>query len=216
MLDEDTDEGIRADIFNRINSTGKKLTPAEIRKGSYLNNSFYEFILSCVMLNEFSSLFSSAREVEKQRGEKEELITRFFAYSENYQKFEHSVKGFLDDYIKEKGKTFNADERINKQRELIETLNFVAKYFPFGFRKSMKSKSIPRVRFEAIAVGVNLALKDRPILEDPDLRWLESKEFREFITSGSSNNRTKLVGRIEFVKDCLLSIDKVNSLTYEN
>jgi len=32
-------------------------------------------------------------------------------------------------------------------------LEFVDKYFPYGFRKNEKITSVPRVRFEAIAVG---------------------------------------------------------------
>ncbi len=77
MLDEETDEGVRADIFNRINSTGKKLTSAEIRKGSYLNNDFYDFILECVKFKEFSSLFSSARADEKLRERKKNWLLAF-------------------------------------------------------------------------------------------------------------------------------------------
>lgn len=216
ILDEDTDEGIRADIFNRINSTGKKLTPAEIRKGSFLNNNFYDFILECVNYPEFITLFSAIKENEKLRGGKEELITRFFAYTERYTEFEHSVKEFLDDYIKEKGESFNDTEKAEKGKMLKDSLAFIAKHFPNGFRKSATSKSIPKVRFESIAVGVSLALKEDSNLANPDLKWLESKEFLDWVTSGSSNNRAKLIGRIEFVRDCLLGIKDVNSLTYAN
>ena len=214
ILDEDTDEGIRADIFNRINSTGKKLTPAEIRKGSFLNNKFYDFILECVEYPEFKDLFSAVKENDKLRGGKEELITRFFAYTEKYTEFDHSVKEFLDDYIKEKGESFYDEENAKKSEMLKDALTFISKYFPNGFRKSATSKSIPKVRFESIAVGVSLALKENPNLENPDLKWLESNEFLEWVTSGSSNNRTKLIGRIEFVRDCLLGTKDVNSLTY--
>jgi len=216
ILDEDADEGIRADIFNRINSTGKKLSPAEIRKGSFLNNKFYDFILECINYPEFLSLFSAAKEDEKLRGDKEELITRFFAYTEKYTEFEHSVKEFLNDYIKEKGDTFNDAEKTEKTKIIKDTLAFITQYFPNGFRRTATSKSIPKVRFESIAVGTSLALKENPSLANPDLRWLESKEYLDWVTSGSSNNKSKLIGRIEFVRDCLLSRVDVNTLTYGN
>ncbi|NDV57239.1 DUF262 domain-containing protein [Bacteroides sp. 519] len=216
ILDEDADEGIRADIFNRINSTGKKLSPAEIRKGSFLNNRFYDFILECINYPEFLSLFSAAKEDEKLRGDKEELITRFFAYTEKYTEFEHSVKEFLNDYIKEKGDTFNDAEKAEKTKIIKDTLAFITLYFPNGFRRTATSKSIPKVRFESIAVGTSLALKENPSLANPDLRWLESKEYLNWVTSGSSNNKSKLIGRIEFVRDCLLSRVDVNTLTYGN
>jgi uncharacterized protein with ParB-like and HNH nuclease domain len=213
MLDEDTNEGTRADIFNRINSTGKQLQPAEIRKGSYLGNRFYDFIIDSTKLPEFSALFSSARTDEKLRGEKEELVTRFFAYSERYQSFNHSVKGFLDDYIKEKGKSSSDSELKEKREQFVKALNFVSQNFPYGFRKSNNSKSIPRVRFEAISVGVNLAMMENSNLSKPDLKWLESDQFKQWTTSDASNSRVKLIGRVEFVKNCLLGKD-LQSLTY--
>ncbi|MDR2467085.1 MAG: DUF262 domain-containing protein [Prevotellaceae bacterium] len=205
LLDKETDEGVRADIFNRINSTGAKLSPAEVRKGSFIDNAFYDFIIDCTGLPEFATLFSAKREDEKLRGEKEELITRFFAYTEKYLDFEHSVKEFLDDYIKEKGSSFADEEKASKKAQLINTLSFVKDNFPYGFRKSSNSHTIPKVRFEAIAVGTSLALQENPNIANPDLRWLESNEFLDWVTSGSSNNRSKLRGRIEFVRDCLLN-----------
>ncbi len=122
----------------------------------------------------------------------------------------------MDDYIKEKGHAFDKDERITKEMEFKRALDFVKTYFPDGFRKSPTSKSIPKVRFESIAVGVNLALKEIPNLEDPDLKWLQSAEYKDWVTSGSSNNKNKLKGRIEFVRDCLLSNININSLDYGN
>ncbi len=216
ILNEKTDEGVRADIFRRINDTGLKLEAAEIRKGKFINNKFYDFILESIRQKNFSDLFSATKQrSEKLKGEKEELLTRFFAYSDQYENFVHSVKGFLDDYIVSKGLVFTEAEKIEKEQQLNKTLEFVTKYFSYGFRKSKGSKSIPRVRFEAISVGVNLALKEKPDLKDPDLKWLESKEFREHTTSDAANNKSKLVGRIEFVRDCLLSKINVNDLNYD-
>ena len=41
-------------------------------------------------------------------------------------------------------------------------LNFVHVNFPNGFRRTPTSKTTPRARFEAIAVGVAFALRERP------------------------------------------------------
>ena len=43
---------------------------------------------------EFSRVFSSTKNSDKLRGEKEELISRFYALSNNYKNFVHSVKDF--------------------------------------------------------------------------------------------------------------------------
>lgn len=216
IINEKTNEGIRADIFRRLNETGKKLESAEIRKGKFLSNHFYDFILECTEISEFDKLFSSAKDNEKLRGEKEELITRFFAYSDNYQMFEHSVKGFLDSYIISEGENFNDEIKEIKRNEFIRMLNFIEEYIPNGFRKTEGSKSIPRVRFEALSIGVNLALRENSEIDTQNFKWIESKEFKTITTSDAANNKSKVIGRIEFVRDCLLGNINIDSLTYDS
>lgn len=216
IINENTDEGIRADIFRRVNEGGKRLEPAEIRKGKFIGNNLYSFFLEMSESKEFNKLFSSTKNSDKLRGEKEELISRFFALSNKYQSFVHSVKGFLDEYILEANKTFNETIKTKMQDELFSTLNFVESNFPNGFRKSENSRSIPRVRFEAIAVGTNLALRENPTLTINNIKWINSNEFKQWTTSDAANNKSKVIGRIEFVKDCLLGNKDLTQLTYDN
>lgn len=216
IINENTDEGIRADIFRRVNEGGKRLEPAEIRKGKFIGNTLYDFILTMSNSTEFNNLFSSTKETDKLRGEKEELVSRFFALSNNYNGFVHSVKGFMDDYIVEANKDFDEVKTEDFKTELINTLIFVETNFPNGFKKSETAKSIPRVRFEAIAVGTNLALRENPDLTITDVKWLESNEFKKWTTSDAANSKTKVVGRIEFVRDCLLGKIDPNTLSYDN
>lgn len=216
IINENTDEGIRADIFRRVNEGGKRLEPAEIRKGKFIGNSLYDFILSMSNSQEFNELFSSTKETDKLRGEKEELVSRFFALSNNYQGFVHSVKGFMDDYILNSNTSFNEEQGEILKTELFRTLEFVQTNFPNGFKKTNTAKSIPRVRFEAIAIGTNLALRENSNLTISNVDWLESNEFKKWTTSDAANSKSKVVGRIEFVRDCLLGRIDPNSLTYDN
>ena len=89
-------------------------------------------------------------------------------------------------------------------REFDRMLSFVEKYFPHGFGKGPNSKATPRVRFEAIAVGVNLALRANPELIPTDVSWLQSDEFTTHTTTHASNSLPRLRGRVEFVRDRLL------------
>jgi hypothetical protein len=88
----------------------------------------------------------------------------------------------------------------------------VRDHFPDGLRKSGPGRKVARVKFEAIAVGIGLAIKalkeegksvDDLVTNDID-EWLYSKEFKEWTTSDASNNRANLVGRLEYVRDKLL------------
>jgi hypothetical protein len=61
------------------------------------------------------------------------------------------------------------------------------------------------VRFEAISVGVNLAIKVNPALVPVSMDWLDSKEFNYHTTTHASNSSTRLKDRVEFVRDSLLN-----------
>lgn len=74
-----------------------------------------------------------------------------------------------------------------------------------GFRKTKKSRSTPRARFEALSVGIALALKENPNLKAKDVsKWLESDEFNNNTKSDAANNKNRLINRIVYVRDMLL------------
>ncbi|TRQ91621.1 DUF262 domain-containing protein, partial [Salmonella enterica subsp. enterica serovar Panama] len=80
----------------------------------------------------------------------------------------------------------------------------VDNYFPAGFKKTITAKSTPRVRFESLAVGAALALREIPDLVPKNLDWLSSEEFKRLTTSDGANSRVKVIERIEYVRDKLL------------
>lgn len=84
-------------------------------------------------------------------------------------------------------------------------LTFVKAHFPSGFRTSEESNKTPRVRFEAISVGVTLALTEKPNLSVSNLEWLDSEAFKKETTGSSTGSPSKIKSRIEFVKNKLLS-----------
>ena len=83
----------------------------------------------------------------------------------------------------------------------------VEKYFPYGFAKTKNAKSTPRVRFEAISVGVALALRENLDLVPDSMEWLGSEEFKKHTTTHASNSPRRVSGRIEYVRDVLLKGD---------
>ena len=84
-------------------------------------------------------------------------------------------------------------------------LAFVDRYFENGFRKTKTSKSTPRVRFEAIAVGVGLALRENPSLVPKSMDWLDGDEFKTHTTTHASNSPARVSGRVEYVRNMLLA-----------
>ncbi len=199
VLDEKTTSDVRQDLFNRINTSGIKATDSEIRRGSY-PGSLTSFIERCTENQSFVTLcpVSKGKDLRQERFE---LVLRFFAYLNNYRNFVHDVNNFLDEFLIQNLETFDEQEY---QMEFERMLAFVQQHFEFGFAKTRTASTTPRVRFEAIAVGVALALRENPDLNVDNVNWVNSNEFKELTTSDASNNQNKLVGRIEYVKNMIL------------
>lgn len=195
---------VRLDMFERINTGSQELKASEIRRGAY-SGKFSTFLERCAADEDFNRLCPMS-ENSKSRREREELVVRYFAYSEKYQEFKHSVKGFLNDYLIEMNKR-NYDEEVlwdNFKRMLL----YVENSFKGGFAKTRSATSTPRVRFEALAIGSNLALMANPRLNYINGETLtEDKEFQKLTTSHGSNSGPRLRARIDFVKNFLLRGD---------
>jgi hypothetical protein len=204
VLSEKSDEDVRFMLFERFNTENDVLKSMEIRLGSS-QGQFTKFVVECTRNPLFKKLTGFTDKAEKRK-EPEELVLRFFAYSENYLDFKGNVNDFLDNYIKEKNEIadkggFKKEVYLQKFQAMLE---FVDQHFPHGFLKAPNSKKTPRLRFEAIAIGVHLALQEQPNLTVSQLTWLDSEDFEEQVKGNSSNSPSKVRARIEFVRDKLL------------
>ena len=201
-LTEQADEDARREMFDRLNSGGSKLTSMEVRRG-VVDGPFMKFITELAHHEKFIALVPLS-ERNAKRKEYEEIVLRYFAYLNNYQNFQKSVEEFLTDYLKEQNKVFTEEAKEEMRIEFERMLMFVDEYFPNGFKRQ-NYNTVPRIRFEAIAVGVSLALRENPELVPADVtQWLESQEFIKHTRSDASNSRPKLINRIHFVRDSLL------------
>jgi hypothetical protein len=218
-LTEAVTEDVRREMFDRINSGSVKLEAVEVRRGME-PGPFLELVTELAadpLLHQLAPISDGLR----KRFEYEELVTRFFAFVNRYEDYGVGgkiVANFLLAYVRETNeelKNPGGDKVIEAMKEAwTGMLSVVRDYFPDGFKKRGPGRKVPRVRFEAIAVGVGLALQD--VKEDggsvDDLHtddideWLEGKEFKEWTTSDASNNKSNLVGRLEFVRNKLLGL----------
>ncbi|MGX9933608.1 DUF262 domain-containing protein [Virgibacillus salarius] len=200
VLRSNTKEDIRKELFNRLNTSSLKASDSEVRKGSY-GGDFMNFVMRLAKNPKLLEVAPISKKL-LQRQENIEFVLRFFAYSNDYQNFKHGVQSFIDDYIE---KVENSFDEQTMENEFNSMLEFATKYFPNGFRKTKNAKTTPRVRFEALSVGINLALRNQNDLIPNDVStWLESEEFKVLTTSDGSNSKTRVANRIEFVRDKLL------------
>lgn len=211
-LTEAVTEDVRREMFDRINSGSVKLEAVEVRRGMQ-PGPFLELatlLAGDPLLHQLAPLSEGL----KKRFEYEELVTRFFAFVNRYQTYGTGEEGkvvanFLLSYVRDTNALLlepgGAEVIIGMRAEWTAMLAFIRDNFPEGFRKRGPGRKVPRVRFEAIAVGVGLALREHQALATVDIPiWLESAEFKDWTTSDASNNRANLLGRVEFVRDRLL------------
>lgn len=138
-----------------------------------------------------------------------ELVTRFFAYADGYPDFEgykDRVASYLDEYTN----CMNTElaKSPDKRNELVarfkEMLEYVEKCLgDRGFKKTPTGKTTPHARFEAIAVGVAVALSEDKDLSRKDMSWVDCEEFQTLVRSDSANVKAKLKARIDFVANKL-------------
>lgn len=210
-LTKSVGEDVRRDMFDRINTGSVGLEAVEVRRG--MRPGPFVDLISVLAKDEELRRLAPVSEALAKRFEYEELITRFFAFVDRYETYGRGpegkvVKDFLMTYVKDTNEELAAEGGDRKRAEMDEAwkrmLAFIGRHFPGGFKKAGPGRKVPRVRFEALAVGVALALREEPDLIPNDLSWLDSAEFKKRTTTDASNNRSNLVGRLEFVRDRLL------------
>jgi len=213
VLDTDTDPSTRAEMFARINRAGTAANEAEIRRGS-LPGPVTDLIEELAESPAFEKMTPISTKAVDQR-EREELVTRFFAYTDTsntddgrFPGYRDRPKKFLYDYLKAANDRASKESGLvgEKRSEFERMLAFVQKTFPQGFRKTGGGPAVPRVRFEAMSVGSALALRENPDLNiDPGEveRLMKQKNFDRLVVSDGANVRAKLEGRIDLVKSIL-------------
>ena len=185
------------------------MKPAEIRRGAYIGK-FKDFLEECAENELFKKLAPRSKKSEN-RYEGLELASRFFAYSNgypNFPKYHGNVMGYIDAYVIAQNKAVESNPKIliEYKKDFDSMLDYAQHVLgDRGFRKTPKAKSTPRARFEALAIGINAALKENPHLPIIDVSsWIDGEEFYNITSSDAANNRSKLIGRINFVKQKLL------------
>lgn len=208
VLNEHADEQARFDLFERINTGSKIAKMAEVRRGA-LAGPFMDLIIALSALPKFNALAPVSKKALDER-EHEELVARFFAYSDGLDEYKDRPSEFVFNYVKKKNVDATADPALADRYRVRfqETIDFIDRVFPYGFRRSPKGKATPRARFEAIAVGSRLALDERPGLANGDVAdvtpWLSSDDFTTVTGSDGANAIARLRERTGFVRDRLL------------
>lgn len=206
QLTEEADEEVRRDLFERINTGSVELNEMEKRRGSKPGK-FLDLIEELSKLEQFHKLCSFTK-TEINKRDPQEFVLRFFAFLNNYKNYSgRKVHEFLDNYLEQQNKSKSLDIEFMKN-EFISMLDFMQKYFPDALHIHLKTKNkykpITRIKFESLTVGVALALRINQELIPKSTSFLYSQEFKDCTKSDGSSSQTKVIRRIEYVRDQLL------------
>ncbi|MFF7204234.1 DUF262 domain-containing protein [Streptomyces sp. NPDC008141] len=210
VLNEHADEAARLDMFERINTGSKNANTAEVRRGA-LAGPFMDLVME---LSDYPRLHSLAPMSPKQKSERgyDELVARFFAYGDGLANYRDRPADFIYEYTNKMNAGFREDPSAYAayKERFHTTMEFVERVFPNGFRRTATGKATPRARFESISIGSYLALKQRPELAAMDKdsiavsEWTQGPEFTRAIGADGANARSRLEGRINFVRTRLV------------
>lgn len=225
ILDNTTDAVTRTEMFARINTGGTTANDAEIRRGS-LPGPFMDLIVELANDPTFVELTPISQPLVDKR-EREELVTRFFAYLNSFDPtlddgngdiatYKEEPRRFYFWFVKEMNDRIVAELEANgasptvdaMRADFARSLHFIQAISPHGFTKSETGNQVPRVRFESIAVGSALALRADPTVANRvhDMTpLLNSDEFSDATRSDAANVKSKLLNRIKLTRTWLLN-----------
>jgi len=135
-------------IFHRLNTGGNKLTNQEIRNCIY-SGPFNETLRNLVVFDNFRKLFS-LEEDKSYRFAYEELILRFFAFSELFENYRGRLAKFLNEYM-EDNRLMAESQRSDLEQKFKDIVNLI--YFKICDQQSLPK--ISKATSEALFVGIS-------------------------------------------------------------
>ena len=206
ILKKTTPNEVRKELFDRLNTSSLQASSSEIRGGREADNPIMILIKDLSKNEDFKQAVNLSTSRLKRQADIE-LISRFFAYSNNISNYRGQVLNFIDDYIALEKKNWSSTKEEKYRHEFTEVMKFVNIHFERGFQKENRNQT-PNVRFEALAVGINLALREKPDLSLDKAQvnsLLTSDSFKKWTTTDAANNTKKVNDRIYGVKNFLLT-----------
>lgn len=217
VLSEMASDDVKNEMFDRLNTSGVALMPQEVRRGIYAGE-FTKFVTEIADSKAFRELCPQFPYMENRR-EEEEMVLRFFAYTDTYPRFafndadieKDGVARFLDKYLNWKNTQCSKAEYEEKRKRIQITLSKVKKLFPHrGFAKADGVVGVSKPYFEAIAVGICLALQQNPNAKPQQMGWSvmdknhQTPLFKTLLGRYKTHTRTRIRERIDLVKNAML------------
>lgn len=197
-LNDKSDNYVRYDLFERLNTGGVKLHAQEIRN-CVISGAFSETIKSLSKSENFRAVVTLPNN-EVREATYQEMVLRFFAFFDNYLEFDHDVEDFLTEYMQTHSRS---GPSMSALAHFEPTMIHLRERLPAGISRNNR-KTTPINLYEGVAVGTALAMATGQPLNwgcFPDI--VGSNALKQF-TTAATNSRPMVRGRIETVRDALI------------
>ncbi len=197
-LSDKSDETVRFELFERLNTGGIRLTHQEVRFCVF-RGEFAKFLREMAGRDAFKALLK-LQEARDNDGTREELVLKFFAYLRARKTFDGAVTDFLNAYMKAASGSFDraADEALFTR--VVDELNTIMAGQPVV---RSNYANTPINQFEAVMVAAGeLLAEPGASLRPPTTGWLDDQELVSSSTKGT-NTPAALRRRIERAKQLL-------------
>jgi uncharacterized protein with ParB-like and HNH nuclease domain len=193
----DNDESSIYQIFERINSGGRPLSPQEIRACIY-HGKYNELLGNLTNSIEWRNIIGSEH---NERLKEEELILRFFSLHLDLDYYKKPMKDFLN-------KRMSANRNLELHTEItLKKLFSKAIIFlneTLGREAFRMERGIHTAIFDSIMVGISHRLSrgeinDKVAFKQSYSELLSNKKFIEYINTGTSDEAS-IINRIRLSK----------------
>jgi len=222
VIRRESDRRLRYHMFKRLNTGGENLSEQEIRNCTVrlLENGaqFMKFIIELSRHEHFLTCTDNLTEEAKQQRFDQELVLRFFAFTNQRAKYTHDVADFLTEFMEAVSDpvTGVAFEYVRQREVFDKTFQILASTLgdrAFGWVN--KAGNIVRgfavYHFEAFTLGIQPFLdpidpaneRQAANLKEVFEAIKRDRNFREITTGGGRNSKGALDERVGFVERAL-------------
>lgn len=206
-------------MFKRLNTGGEKLSAQEIRNCSIrmVDSRFIDFIISLSTYDNFCETISRVSQPQLSKKFAEELVLRFYALKNGFDKFSHKIDTFLTEYMEEVAKCdalgtpfFDYDTEASIFKATFDILNKAMGKECFSVYKnnSPKLSGFNIYHYEAItyAVQKNLVSIDNNEISVNELKEAiiaakKDDNLRKATVGGGKNSSGVLKQRCRIVEE---------------
>lgn len=207
LLEQDSSQEAKYEIFKRLNKYGVRLSDQEIRNvsGRLYGGEFPGKLKEIAAKTDVREALN-LKSAKEQKMDVEELILRFLAFRYGMDLYVHKIDSFLDAFMiyASEGKFVLSSK---KRKHLFKTFKFIKDSTETGnafrFYKNEKfTGGFSTNLFDIVVAGVfeNLPSLNKKHFIKKIKELHSSKEISE-VTGAGSNTRKRIIGRIELGKE---------------